>query len=155
MVLKFSKYTGMSMKKKSLYSLFKLYCFFLSHSSIVFQYSMHGVALCAIISYFINNKLDSNKLCWPSSAVKCVVPDLVKYNLFLLVIVEIVTFYFIRLEIYIHSFILPSARPPARIQPGKYTLPRASPPARMQPGKKKYTLPSARPPARMQPGKKK
>ncbi len=36
-------------------------------------------------------------------AMKCVVPDLVEYNLFLLVNVKIVTLYFIRSK-YIHSF---------------------------------------------------
>ena len=91
------------MNKKSLYSILNSIAFFLTHSSIVFQFSMHGVALSTIILYFRNNKLDSNKSSRPSLAMKCVVPDLVEYNLFLLVNVEIVTLYFIRFEIYIPS----------------------------------------------------
>ncbi len=53
----------------------------------------------------LDTELNSNKS-FRSSAMKCVVPDLVKYSLFLLEIVEIVTLYFIRFEIYIHSFII-------------------------------------------------
>ena len=65
---------------------------------------MHGVALSNVILYLEITSWTARNLLGPHSAMKCSVLDLVEYNLFSLVNVEIVTlFFFIRFELNNHS----------------------------------------------------